>query len=52
MLRRVAADKNALGERRGMLSGSWTGEFTIMRNGQALPLPARFSMLVTKRGGE
>jgi hypothetical protein len=52
MLRRVAANKNALGERRGMLSCSWIYEFTIMRDGQAVPLPARFSMLVTKRDGE
>jgi hypothetical protein len=27
-------------------------EFKIMRDGQAVPLPARFSMLVSKRDGE
>jgi hypothetical protein len=30
-----------------MLSCSWIYEYTIMRDEQAVPLPARFSMLVT-----
>jgi hypothetical protein len=37
MLRRLAANKNALGERRGTLSCSWIYGFTIMRDWQAVP---------------
>jgi len=40
MLRRVAANKNALGERRGMLSCIWIYEFTIMRMGRRYPTGA------------
>ena len=53
-----SGNKNILGERRTIVlddnavvvAGFY--EFTIMRDGKAVPLPARFTMLVTKRNGE
>jgi uncharacterized protein (TIGR02246 family) len=53
-----SGNKNTLGERRTIVlddnavvvAGFY--EFTIMRDGKAVPLPARFTMLVTKRNGE
>jgi hypothetical protein len=53
-----SGNKNALGERRTILAGedavvvAGFYEFTIMRDGQAVALPARFTMLVTRRDGE
>ena len=53
-----SGNKNALGERRTIVVGedavivAGFYEFTIMRDGQAVALPARFTMLVTRRDGE
>jgi uncharacterized protein (TIGR02246 family) len=55
---KASGNKNTLGERRTIVlddnavvvAGFY--EFTIMRDGKAVPLPARFTMLVTKRNGE
>jgi uncharacterized protein (TIGR02246 family) len=53
-----SGNKNTLGERRTIILGenavvvAGFYEFTIMRDGKAVPLPARFTMLVTKRNGE
>jgi uncharacterized protein (TIGR02246 family) len=53
-----SGNKNVLGERRTIIASedavvvAGFYQFTIMRDGQAVPLPARFTMLVTKRDGE
>jgi len=53
-----SGNKNVLGERRTIIVGedavvvAGFYEFTIMRDGQAVNLPARFTMLVTRRDGE
>jgi uncharacterized protein (TIGR02246 family) len=53
-----SGNKNMLGERRTIILGedavvvAGFYEFTVMRDGQAVSLPARFTMLVTKRNGE
>jgi uncharacterized protein (TIGR02246 family) len=55
---RGSGNKNAVGERRTIVLGDnavlVTGfyEFTRMREGQPVPGPARFTMVVVKRGGE
>jgi uncharacterized protein (TIGR02246 family) len=53
-----SGNKNVLGERRTIVLGedavvvAGFYEFTIMRDGQAVNLPARFTMLVTRRDRE
>jgi uncharacterized protein (TIGR02246 family) len=53
-----SGNKNMLGERRTIVLGEDAAvvagfyEFSIMRDGQAVSLPARFTMLVTRRDGE
>jgi uncharacterized protein (TIGR02246 family) len=53
-----SGNRNTLGERRTIVLGddavivAGFYDFTITRDGQAVPLPERFTMLVTKRDGE
>ena len=53
-----SGNKNAIQERRtiaiddnaALVTGFY--EFTRMQEGKAVPAPSRFTMLITKRGGE